>query len=182
MPICTHRRRSRSEKGHGATSCRQRPTCCREPPAYKGLGESDSPVGRYFFRAPCNWFALKVPLPILGLSGSAENLLVWIALIGRRLREIRSVDGGGACNALSSNISRHCPSSSQEHIARSPGTDNAASRLLRSKIGTAAARSSKRRERPRTSIGWQDSRKQRTCWRLLGSGDRIRAGAARGVS
>jgi hypothetical protein len=33
-------------------------------------------------------FALKIPLPMLGLRRSAENHLVWIALIGRLLREI----------------------------------------------------------------------------------------------
>ena len=53
-----------------------------------GLGEFGLTRRALFFRAPCNRFALKIPLTMLGLRRSAENHLVWIALIGRLLREI----------------------------------------------------------------------------------------------
>jgi hypothetical protein len=45
-------------------------------------------TGRALFFLRALQPVLKIPLPMLGLRRSAENHLLWIALIGRLLREI----------------------------------------------------------------------------------------------
>src|SRR4029453_11061171 len=94
MPICLsdcYPRRSRSTKHTVRPHADNGPPVARNHPRVigaGGLGEFELTRRALFFSRALQPVCPKIPLSMLGLRRSAENHLVWIALIGRLLREI----------------------------------------------------------------------------------------------